>query len=203
MEREGAFLLAANHISHFDPPLISLAARRQIDWMAMVELFSNRAMGAFCTACGAFPTDRSQVDRKAVRMAVARLRQGRCVGIFPEGGIRVGEESLLAGAPVRPGVATLAVMTGVPVVPCVIVGADRLYTPRWWLPWHRVPIWIAFGEPVLGARAEGETREEGRVRVDRELSKALVRLYGELQAVYRLHPEDLPHSSEARGARMF
>lgn len=202
-DRPGPFLLAANHISHFDPPVIALASRREIDWMAMVELFGHPLVRAFCEATGAFPTDRSRVDRTAVRTAMNRLRAGRCVGIFPEGGIRTGAASLLHGAPVKPGVATLAVMAGAPVIPCVILGSDRLYQRRWWLPWNRATIWIAFGNPIDGQLQEGESREEGRLRIEQALSAEMVRLYETLQARYCLGPDDLPHTADARAARMF
>ena len=201
--RSGAFLLAANHISHFDPPLIGLACHRDIDWMAMAELFTHPLMRAFCHATGAFPTDRSRVDRTAVRTAMNRLRAGRCVGIFPEGGIRTGEASLLHGARVKPGVASLAVMAEAPVLPCVILGSDRLYQRRWWYPWNRVTIWIAFGKPVAARLQEGEDREAARQRIEQTLSAEMVRLYERLQARYGLGPDDLPHPAPARLERMF
>ena len=53
--RSGGFLLAANHISHFDPFLISLAVRRKIDWMTMAEFFRPSIVGFFLRAIDAFP----------------------------------------------------------------------------------------------------------------------------------------------------
>ncbi len=101
--RNGAWILASNHISHFDPPLIAIAAGRGIDWMAMVELFRQPFFAAWFRAIGMFPVDRARMDRETVRMALARLRVGHAVGMFPEGGIRDGASSVLEGAPFRPG----------------------------------------------------------------------------------------------------
>jgi len=125
--RAGGFLLAANHISHFDPFLISLAVRRKIDWMTMAEFFRPRVLGFLLRAIDAFPAERDRADLKTIRTAIERLKSGRVVGLFPEGGIRDGTRSLLEGAPLRAGASTLAQIAGLPVLPCVILGSDRLY----------------------------------------------------------------------------
>src|SRR2546421_2066875 len=132
-DRGDAFLLASNHISHFDPLIISGVVRRKIDWMAMAEFFPVPFLGHFLRAVDAFPAARDRADRATIRTAIERLRTGRVVGVFPEGGIRAGQCSLLEGAPLRPGVSTLAHIAGVPVLPCVIIGSDRLYNARRWL----------------------------------------------------------------------
>src|SRR5207248_5784563 len=146
--RSSGFLLAANHISHFDPFLISLAVRRKIDWMTMAEFFRLRMLGFLLRAIDAFPAERDRADLKTIRTAIERLKGGRVVGLFPEGGIRDGTRSLLEGAPLRPGGSTLAQIAGVPVLPCVILGSDRLYSKRQWLPFRLTTIWIAFGNPI-------------------------------------------------------
>src|SRR6059058_5156992 len=143
--RDGGFLLAGNHISHFDPFIISSVVRRKIDWMAMAEFFSLPVLGFLLRAVDAFPADRDRADRKTIRTAIERLKQGRIVGVFPEGGIRDGTRSLLEGAPLRPGASTLAHIARVPILPCVILGSDRLYAKRNWLPLRRTPVWIGFG----------------------------------------------------------
>src|SRR5437667_2161563 len=144
----GAFLLAANHISHFDPFIISSVVRQKIDWMTMAEFFRFPLLGLLLRAVDAFPAERDRADLKTIRTAIERLKSGHVVGLFPEGGIRDGTRSLLEGAPLRPGASTLAQIAGIPVLPCVILGSDRLYSKRQWLPFRRTPIWIAFGHPI-------------------------------------------------------
>src|SRR5688572_19173974 len=75
----GPFILAANHISHFDPPLIAAEVRRKIDWMATTELFENAIVGAWLRGIDAFAVDRERADRAAVRAALNRLGRGRIV----------------------------------------------------------------------------------------------------------------------------
>ena len=184
----GRWILASNHISHFDPPLLSVAARRMVDWMAMAELFSRPWAAAWLRSVGAFPVNRSRADRAAVRTALERLERDHMIGMFPEGGIRDGAASALAGAPLRTGIGALAQFSRAPVVPCVILGSDRLYCPRRWLPLRGAPIWIAFGEPMSCAGKGRQARVEFEAAVARKL-RVLAR---ELRATYSLRDEDFP-----------
>src|SRR5690348_11872155 len=79
--RAGGFLLASNHISHFDPFLIGLRIQRKIDWMTMAEFFRPRALGFLLRSIDAFPAERDRADLKTIRTAIDRLKSGRIVGI--------------------------------------------------------------------------------------------------------------------------
>jgi 1-acyl-sn-glycerol-3-phosphate acyltransferase len=196
VNHNSAFLLASNHISHFDPFIISSVAERKIDWMAMAEFFPYPLLGHFLRAVDAFPADRNRADRKTIRTAIERLRDGRVVGLFPEGGIRDGARSLLEGAPLRPGASTLAHIARVPILPCVILGSDRLYSKRNWLPMRRTPIWIAFGKPISSFPTL--ERSAARERIESELTVAFKNLYAELRETFQLTSDDLPHPPRER-----
>ena len=152
----GPAIIAPNHISHFDPPLLGISTDRQIDWMAMEELFAHPVLAAVLRWMGSFPVGRSKMDYAAVRTAIDRLKRGRLVGVFPEGGLRTGPTSVLEGAPLKPGVAALAQMTQAPVIPCAVIGTDALYNPSRWFPWRHTSIWIAFGPPLAPPFAGSE-----------------------------------------------
>jgi 1-acyl-sn-glycerol-3-phosphate acyltransferase len=192
----GGFLLASNHIGHFDPFIISSVVRRKIDWMAMAEFFPLPIVGFFLRAVDAFPAARDRADRKTIQTAIERLRKQRIVGIFPEGGIRDGARSLLEGAPLRPGAATLAHMARVPILPCVIVGSDRLYAAKNWLPFRRVPVWIAFCNPI--SHFPDLDKKTARETIERELAAAFKNLYAELREKFALTADDLPHPPRER-----
>ena len=197
--REGAWILAANHISHFDPPLLAIAARRKIDWMGMIELFRQPLFGAWLRGIDGFPVDRARLDRQAVRMALGRLRAGHAVGMFPEGGIRDGARSVLEGAPVRPGVAGLSQMTAAPIIPCVIMGSDRIYILfRLWRPGRRIPVWIAFGQPLLPDT--GIDRAAARAALEARLADGFRQLAVEMRGHFQLSEDDLPQSPVRRRA---
>jgi 1-acyl-sn-glycerol-3-phosphate acyltransferase len=193
---QAGFLLAANHISHFDPFLISLAMRRKIDWMTMAEFFRFPIVGFFLRAVDAFPAERDRADRQTIRTAIERLKGGRVVGLFPEGGIRDGAHSLLEGAPLRPGAATLAHIARVPIIPCVILGSDRFYSTKGWLPLRRTPVWIAFGNPV--SHFPELPKSEARERIKSELAAEFKNLYAQLRETFQLTPDDLPRPPQER-----
>jgi 1-acyl-sn-glycerol-3-phosphate acyltransferase len=195
----GAFILAANHISHFDPAIIAGVVRRKIDWMAMAEFFPTPVLGHILRAIECLPADRHRADRATIRAAIERLRGGRIVGMFPEGGIRDGANSVLEGAPLRPGVSTLAHIAKVPMLPCVILGSDRLYAKASWWPFRRTPIWVGFGELI--SPFPGMEKTEARNRTDQELAAAFRDLYAEMREKFSLTPDDLPQPPRNRMSR--
>jgi 1-acyl-sn-glycerol-3-phosphate acyltransferase len=194
--RPGGMILAGNHISHFDPLILSGVVRRKIDWMTMAEFFPIPVVGQWLHAVDAFPADRHRANSTTVRTTVDRLRNGRLVGIFPEGGIRDGKSSILEGAPVRSGIATLADMAAVPILPCVILGSDRLYNRRRWIPFRRTPIWIGFAEPIY--RDPNLDRKAARERIEQQFALALSSLLAELRQTFGLSEDDLPHPPRQR-----
>jgi 1-acyl-sn-glycerol-3-phosphate acyltransferase len=195
--RCGACILAPNHISHFDPPLIGISTSRPVDWMAMQELFTNRIFGGILRWIGSFPVGREKFDRAAVRTALDRLKRGRLVGVFPEGGLRTGPESVLEGAPLKPGVAAMAQMTGATVVPCVVIGSDALYAPRQWLPFRRTRIWVVFGPPLSPPAAEGD-KDATRENFETLLGDTLRELYARTVREENIPAECLPQTPQRR-----
>jgi 1-acyl-sn-glycerol-3-phosphate acyltransferase len=189
----GPFILAANHISHFDPPIIAAVIRRKVDWMAMAEFFPHPILGTILRAIDCLPTDRHRAERRTIRGVIERLKAGRIVGMFPEGGIRDGATSVLEGAPLRPGVSALAHIAGVPIVPCVIIGSDRLYAKRNWRPFRRTPIWIAFGKQISVSKTNGDRSE-----TEQHLANAFRNLYTEVREKFSLRPDDLPQPPRLR-----
>ena len=175
--------------SHFDPFIISSVVRRKIDWMAMAEFFPYQVDLDVLRAVMHF-VDRNRADRPTIRGTIERLKNRRIVGLFPEGGIRDGARSLLEGAPLRPGASTLAHIAGVPILPCVILGSDRLYSKKRWLP-------------LCGAHLQDRLRQSLRIfpiwkisarcvhraRIGRRVQTSVRRLRG-----FSLTPDDLPHS---------
>lgn len=186
----GPLILASNHVSHFDPPLLGSFFPRPVDWMAMEELFRDERFARALALTGAFKVARDGRDRTALRTAARRLQAGRVVGIFPEGGLRAGETSILEGAPMRPGLAALALLGKAPVLPTVIAGTDRFYHRRNWRPGRRPPVWILTGAPIP---PEGE-----RETLHARLAAAFVELRARLLDQPGFREEDLPRTPQAR-----
>src|SRR5258708_17854889 len=76
-ERAGGCLLASNHISHFDPFIISSVLRRKIDWMAMAEFFPLPIVGLFLRPLAAFPAARHRGHRKTILTPLERVKVAR------------------------------------------------------------------------------------------------------------------------------
>jgi 1-acyl-sn-glycerol-3-phosphate acyltransferase len=190
------YILVANHISHFDPPMIGSWFLRYVDWMAMEELYQARWSAWLMDALSAFPVKRNSKDAGPMRTALQRLKLGRVVGIFPEGGIRAGATSVLEGAPTWPGFVAASLLSQKPVVPCVILGTDRLYQSRNWFPFRRVPVWMVSGEPIW-PRTD-LPRAEARKTLSREVSAAFLRLKQQAIEQFQLEESDLPAAPQYR-----
>lgn len=162
--RPGAFLLAANHLSPLDVPCIMKETPRQIDFVSIVEVFRNPIIAWFYGNMGAFPLDRGRVDTGTTRTIFDRLKQGRVVGIFPEGSVQTDQTSVLNGGRLKPGVLRIAKLANVPIMPVVIVGT-RAYHQIWsWLPLRRVRYGVNFGELIQPREGEEIAELEARLR---------------------------------------
>lgn len=193
--KRGALIMAANHISHFDPPIISGFFPRRLDWLAMEELFRFPAGKRIFTWLNCIPVERGGGDRTSLRNALHRLADGRVIGIFPEGGIRAGNYSILNGAEMKPGLPALSIHSGAAIIPCALIGSDRLYRPSNWL--RRTALYLVIGEAIEPPKKDA--KQAGvRERFSRDLSRAFTAMRDEAVARFALAPEDLPRTPQAR-----
>lgn len=112
----GGFILAANHISMLDPVFIACGVKRPLHYMAKIELFKSKPLAWFIRKLNAFPVDRSKADIKAVKTSLSLLKNGRILGIFPEG-TRVGPKE---SADAKLGAVQFAFKTRCPILPAGI-----------------------------------------------------------------------------------
>lgn len=138
--RDGAMILAANHMSNWDPPLLATFLFRPVSYMAKVELFKNPIFGRAISACHAFPVKRGAADRGAIKAAIDVLKQGKCLGLFPEGTRSRTGQMKKAEA----GVGLIASMTKSPVVPAAIIGTDKIFANGGHFP----KLKVIYGEPM-------------------------------------------------------
>jgi 1-acyl-sn-glycerol-3-phosphate acyltransferase len=151
----GGVVIAANHISNLDPPLLGVGAPRPIWYMAKKELFAIPVLGAVISHLNAFEVDRAAGGTAALRASLRLLKEGRCVGIFPEGG-----RNLTGTNQEKAGAAFLAAASGAPVVPAAIVGSRKLR------PFARVT--VIFGEPfhiVRNRKSDDDDLEKGATQI--------------------------------------
>lgn len=127
--REGPLVVACNHFSSWDPPIVGVAIPRALDFMAKIELFGSPLGAAFMRGLGAFPVDRSRGDVGAIKEALRRLKRGRAVGVFIEGTRNPQGGEALDGA------AYLSIAAGAPMTPAAVWREGRAFR-------------VAFGEPI-------------------------------------------------------
>lgn len=195
---EGACILASNHISHFEPSIISSFFPRPLDWITMEELFDHPWSKRFFSGINAIPVDRfgtnPQKNRRSLHTILSRLTEERAIGICPEGGIRTGPSSILEGASMKPGLASISILSNAPVIPCVILGSDRLYKLSQWA--RRPHLWIIIGKAILPP-SKTATKQE-KAAFQNRLSDAFPALQAELFRRFNLCRDDLPKTAQER-----
>lgn len=146
--REGGAILAINHVGYLDFALVgtaALPANRYVRFMAKKEIFDNKLAGPLMSGMHHICVDRSNGSASFVA-ALRALRGGEIIGIFPEGTISVSFEI----KELKSGAVRLAMGAGVPVIPTVIWGSQRIWTKKVKrnLLRKNVPITVAFGAPL-------------------------------------------------------
>ena len=153
----GGAILAGNHLAVADSFLVPLLVRRRITYLAKREYFIQPGFigwikKVFFTGVGQVPVDRAvgSEAQAALDTAIRLLREGKLLGIYPEG-TRSPDGRLYKG---KTGVARMALEAGVPVVPVAAIGTNKLNPigSRMWRPHH---VHIRIGEPLDFSRYAG------------------------------------------------
>jgi 1-acyl-sn-glycerol-3-phosphate acyltransferase len=162
--RDGGAILAMNHVAYLDFALIGTAAlpvKRYVRFMAKKEIFENKIAGPLMRGMHHISVDRSSGSASFVA-ALRALKSGEIVGIFPEGTISVSFEL----KEFKSGAVRLAMGAGVPVVPAVIWGSQRIWTKKVKrdLKRNKYPISVTFGEPLYFTKADDVEEGEAQLR---------------------------------------
>ena len=151
---EGGVLIACNHMSRLDIPVLFITPNRpEITALVTTKYLKYPLLRWFIVTAEGIWLDRHTADFSAFRKAVEALKQGKALGIAPEG-TRSQTAKLIEG---KPGTALLALRTGVPIVPVAIVGTEdgmskllRLKRPR---------ITAEYGKPIIPPKLDRSNRE--------------------------------------------
>ena len=190
--RTGGVLIAANHSSYLDIPILGCALPRQASFIGRMDLFSG-IVGTILRYLGWIPIRRERVDRKAFDEAVARLKAGRVVVIYPEG-TRSPDGRLQPG---KPGIGMIAAAAGCPVVPALLEGTYEALPPG--ASWIRVrPIRVTFGQPMdFSAELEIDNEETKKV-VYQQMSQEVMDRIAELRRETSSHVTPCPETESKR-----
>ncbi len=139
---DGPLVVVSNHDSLADPFFLGTALDRPLRFVAKEELWANRAVGQLLDALGGIRVRRGRGDLEALASATEALRVGEAVAMFPQGTVLGSDER-----PWLRGAARLALVTGAPLLPVRIVGADRALRPGTRIP-RRARVRVLVGEPI-------------------------------------------------------
>lgn len=120
--KENGFILASNHISYFDPPIVGSWTKREVFFMAKKELFSNPLSRWFFRNTNCLPVKRGVFDRKAIELFVDKVKKGHVTVIFPEGTRTTTGDFL----PPKFGIGMIAKQLNCPIIPAYIHGSNKL-----------------------------------------------------------------------------
>jgi 1-acyl-sn-glycerol-3-phosphate acyltransferase len=151
---------------------------RFLDFVSITEVYENRLSAWFLSSMNTFPLDRHRPDSPTVRIILDRLKRGRAVVMFPEGRLRTPQDSVLAGGPIKPGVARIALLAQVPIIPVVVVGASAYLRVSSWAPLWRTVYGINYGKPIMPTAAEDSP--EARAQLLEQVRQAYRELHREL-----------------------
>jgi 1-acyl-sn-glycerol-3-phosphate acyltransferase len=167
----GPVILASNHISALDPPVVAVGVTRPTTFMAKEELFRYPVFGWFIRQLNAFPVRRGAADRAALKRSLELVEAGWAFAMFPEGTrSRTGELQ-----EPEMGVGLIAYRTGAPVVPVYVWGTDRAMPGR---GVRLAQFGVCYGPPMRFALPEGE--KPGREQYE-EAARAIMRAIAELR----------------------
>ncbi len=141
--KHGGILVAANHASYLDIPILGCGIPRRVAFLGRQDLFPIPGVRWACQWLGWIPIRLTRLDRQGFGKAIGLIKQGKAVVIYPEG-TRTFDGTL---GPGRPGIGVIVAETGCPVVPAYIAGTYDALPPG--AKWIRLrPITVTYGEPV-------------------------------------------------------
>lgn len=164
----GGFVIASNHCSFFDPPILAIASPRPLSYFAKQELFANPYFSAVIQKLGAFPVERGSGDQAALARAIQLLTAGYALVIFPEG--TRSRDGRLARA--KLGAALMAVKANVPILPVFIDGSFQAWPKGGAI--RRAPVRVRIGAPLYPDGVPDSAR--GYAALTTEWTRSLIAL---------------------------
>jgi 1-acyl-sn-glycerol-3-phosphate acyltransferase len=165
---KGALILAPNHLSYLDPPLVGCAIDRPAWFMGKAELFEVPVFKWLLPAVHAFPVRRGTGDRAALKRTLELLAEGEAVTLFPEG---TRSQTGDLGEP-EVGIGMIALRSGAAVVPMAIVGTDAML-PRTARFLRKAQVRIRIGPPLHFPLPRGKADREEYAAVARQVLEAI------------------------------
>lgn len=157
---EGPVILASNHTSYIDPPLVGAALHRAINYLAREDLFRFPVLGRVLHHWQAVPVDREGGGARGLKAILDRLLAGGAIILFPEG-TRSRDGKL---QPARSGIGLTVIKSAAPVIPVRVFGTFQAYGRHMRFPRPR-RIVVKFGRPMNFERLRVEAKHCSKPRL--------------------------------------
>jgi len=168
---KGPFIVVINHINFLEVPMLyAFLYPRDVVGLVKVETWKNPAIKILADTWSAIPLDRSSTDLSAMRSALCALKRGKILAIAPEG-TRSGDGRM---GRAHAGVVTIAVRSGVPIVPVAHFGGERFWDNLRSL--KKTPFHFRVGDPFTLSRPAGGLTKTAR----QEMADAIMRRLADL-----------------------
>ncbi|MEI8222282.1 MAG: lysophospholipid acyltransferase family protein [Actinomycetes bacterium] len=203
--KSGPVIVVGNHISYADALVFShflYKNGRAPRYLGKAAVFRIPIIGRIIAGSGQIPVEReSDSARLALQNAIAVVQAGHCLGVYPEGTLTRDENFWPMRA--KTGIARLAIITQVPVVPCAQFGAQNVWPRYGKLPrfWRRTKVSIWAGEPLEFSKWMGKEEDPGALAEATEyVMSALTRLLEQIRGesapaeIFDPHNSDLPRT---------
>lgn len=176
---QGPVIIAANHASYIDPPLVGSAIHRQINFLARASLFKIPVLAAILRSWEVVPVDRDGGTGRGLKVILDRLERGGAIILFPEG-TRTRDGQLAAA---RSGLGLVVIKSTAPVVPARVFGTYEAYGRHKLIPLPR-RVAVKYSQPLQFAalRAEAKTCSRDRAKeIYQQVSDEVLQIIASLE----------------------
>lgn len=208
----GPVIVVSNHISYADPLVFAqflYQNGRAPRFLGKASVFRIPIIGKIIAGSGQIPVERETENaRFALQHAIAFLNVGHCLGVYPEGTLTRDEKFWPMRA--KTGIARLAIITQVPVIPCAQFGAQEVLPRYGKLPrfWKRTKVSVWAGKPLEFSKWKGKEEDPAALKEATEyVMSALTRLLEEIRGesapaeIFDPHNSDLPRTGNYKKAK--
>ena len=178
----GGVILASNHASFLDPPLVGSGLRRDINYLGRESLFRYPGIGALLRSWNSVPVDRDGGGAKGLKIILGRLLAGGGIILFPEG-TRTRDGRL---QPARSGIGLIVIKSQAPVVPVRTFGTFEAYGRNQKFPRPK-KVAVKYGEPMRFETLRAEAKNCSKARL-----KEIYQLIADeiMAAIAKLEPRE-------------
>lgn len=155
----GRILIAPNHTSYVDPPIVGCSVPKELYYMAKKELFESKIMGFLLRKTNAFPVEREKIDPSTIKTAVKILKSNKPLVLFPEGTRR----KFFCGENIKNGFVKIAKIANADILPVAIINTNNLKFFK--------QIKVVFGKKISCSLGEKEILETYISEMEKMLKK--------------------------------